>query len=541
MTFNWRPFFPFGEPRQQQTEAIEFILDSFLTKNKRFVCADLATGVGKSAVAICISRFLESLEQVPLEMTSKGTYIITTQKTLQEQYLNDFGYLKGQLKSIKSSSNYDCKRQKGKTCGEVLTLLRKNKDNFSPCMGDCVYKKERADYLSSKEGITNFPYFLMDANYSGKLKPRELLIIDEAHNVESCLSSFIEISISEKFAKQILKLSFPADLKTEYQSVCWIRDVYLEKLNKHIEYIDSIFEKHSGLKSKLNEISNFAKQYDLYVSHQQKIRKFLKLYSKDNWAFKIIDAKEKSSRKIEFKPVDISKYAEDNLFRFGEKILLMSATLLNKEAFCSSVGIEQQDCEFISMASPFPKENRPIFIVQCGKMGRDYINETLPKLVEKIKSLLEMHKEEKGIIHSHSYLIANYIKQNIRSSRLLIHDSLNREQILNEHIDSKEPTVLLSPSMSEGVDLYGERSRFQIMCKVPYPNLGDTVIRKRMNKDKLFYPYNTCKTIIQSLGRSIRSESDYAITYLLDSDFSYFFERNKNMFPPHFFELIQEF
>ena len=61
---------------------------------------------------------------------------------------------------------------------------------------------------------------------------------------------------------------------------------------------------------------------------------------------------------------------------------------------------------------------------------------------------------ENVVVHNcHTYKIANYLKKNIRSKRILTHNSDNRDEILAKHISSKEPTVLLTPSMTEGVDL----------------------------------------------------------------------------------------
>jgi len=90
--------------------------------------------------------------------------------------------------------------------------------------------------------------------------------------------------------------------------------------------------------------------------------------------------------------------------------------------------------------------------------------------------------------------------------------------------------------MTEGVDLVDEASRFQIICKIPYPYLGDKLVKKRMNKWKWWYPLQTTKTIVQSVGRSIRSETDFAVTYILDGDFSKFYYRNTYLFPESFRE-----
>ena len=92
--------------------------------------------------------------------------------------------------------------------------------------------------------------------------------------------------------------------------------------------------------------------------------------------------------------------------------------------------------------------------------------------------------------------------------------------------------------MTEGVDLKGDLSKFQIICKVPYPYLGDPIVKKRMHKHKGWYPLQTAKSIVQSCGRSVRNESDQAVTYILDSDWHNFFRKNNQIFPEDFKKAI---
>ena len=88
--------------------------------------------------------------------------------------------------------------------------------------------------------------------------------------------------------------------------------------------------------------------------------------------------------------------------------------------------------------------------------------------------------------------------------------------------------------MTEGVDLKGDSSRFQIVCKIPYPYLGDPLTKKRMNRWPWWYGLQTAKTIVQGVGRSVRSIDDHAVTYILDEDWHYFYGRNREMFPTSF-------
>jgi len=137
-----------------------------------------------------------------------------------------------------------------------------------------------------------------------------------------------------------------------------------------------------------------------------------------------------------------------------------------------------------------------------------------------------------------NYRIAKYLVDTIASPRLLIHDSENRESMIDFHKSNPDPTVLISPSMTEGVDLADDASRFQILCKVPFPYLGDQVIQLRKDRNPCWYACQTARSVIQALGRSVRSESDHATSYILDADWHRFYSSNPSLFPKEFVEAL---
>ena len=539
---SYENYFPFGAIRDQQREAIEFALREF-ESGKRFVIIEAGTGVGKSAIGVCISRALSSWLPHKDEY-KRGAYFLTTQKILQEQYLDDFGGCKGPMTSIKSSSNYQCKYHKKQSCGESQRLLKLEQDKtskfFRSCSFSCVYKETKSKFMESPESITNFSYFLAETTYAGKLLPRDVLVIDEAHNSDSELSKFVEVSVSEKFAQTVLNLQMPKTLNSERAAFDWIKNVYITKLTSHLKHIETMFEQHAGLREKVKEFDALSRQIEMLDKHMCKVNRFIDLFDEDNWVFNITETEDRKTRRLEFKPIDISPYSEQSLFKFGRKVLMLSATILNQRAFCESLGVPLEDASFISLPSPFPVENRPVLVSSIGKMSAGEIDNTLPKLAEAVRQILAAHPNEKGIIHCHSYKVSSYIMKNIKNRRLLTHKSEDREDVLNQHISSKEPTVLVTPSMTEGVDLKGELSRFQIICKVPYPYLGDKLVQKRMRKWSWWYPLQTAKTIIQSLGRSIRSADDHAVSYILDSDWDRFYGQQRDMFPESFRDSIHK-
>lgn len=527
--------FPFASLRPGQEDAVRFALDAILASNKRFVILELGTGCGKSPIGLAIARCLSAAESPP-DGFKKGAYLITTQKILQDQYERDFGKTS---RSIKSSSNYTCKYYKTNTCAESRTLLKsepKGTPFFKSCVFDCVYKNAKKAFLESEESITNFPYFMIEANYQGEIEPRHVLIVDEAHNTDLELGKFVEVVITQRFADKVLHLPAPK-VTTDHQLISWIQDVYYPKLSSHVRHVDSLLERYHGVAEKVKEFLKLQRQIDTLKSHLSKIEKFIEIYDPDNWVVNW-EAGD-GGKRWEFKAIDMSRYAHQYLFRLGHRVVLMSATILNHEGFCQSLGIPTEEAAFLSVPTPFPVENRPIVYSPVGRMTKDDLDRTLPNLVTAIKTILDHHKGEKGIIHAHTFKIANYIAKNVRSKRILVHDSTNRSTVLEQHVNSKEPTVIVSPSMTEGVDLKEDISRFQIVCKIPYPYLGDKLCRKRMNKWPWWYTMQTAKTMLQSVGRSVRSMEDHAVTYILDEDWEIFFRRNRHLFPQTFIESLK--
>jgi ATP-dependent DNA helicase DinG len=246
---------------------------------------------------------------------------------------------------------------------------------------------------------------------------------------------------------------------------------------------------------------------------------------------------------LNIKPLTARLFADDLLFSKAQKVLITSATILDFNTFMRNLGISRDNAMTISVDSEFPIENRPIFFRPVGSMSYKNIDRTLPLMAAEIESLLTRYIAKKGIIHTNSYKVNKYIVDYLRSTshtaRIITHDSSkgSRERAVAEHMASKEATVLISPSMTEGLDLKEDLSRFQILCKVPYPAL-DPYTRARMERDGDWYQWQTCLKLVQATGRSIRSKVDRAHTYVLDADFSKFIQMNNRRLPKYWLDSI---
>lgn len=187
-SFEYKQFFPHQTARDQQEEAIEFTLDAFINQGKKFVILELGTGCGKSAIGVNVARYLNAMIAHDNEDFNPGAYTLTTQKILQKQYMNDFGAPQGKMRSIESATNFQCTFYQNNNCAESLRLLKGEKKGspfWSNCVFNCCYKTAKKNFLEAPESITNFSYFLAETMYGKQLKPRRLLIVDEAHNTEA--------------------------------------------------------------------------------------------------------------------------------------------------------------------------------------------------------------------------------------------------------------------------------------------------------------------------------------------------------------------
>lgn len=211
---DWRKYFPLdSEPREGQVRAIDEILEGF-DKGYQTYLLDAPTGTGKSAIAVTIARYMAAQQASVAKLVDAGAYFLTTQKILQEQYLRDFELeAHGGMLELKSSTNYTCGYDERQSCGEskrALAALGKNADGTNwkrHCTQSCVYNDAKRRFMNGLLGITNYSFFLAETTYVGKLEPRELLVCDECHNVESEICKFVEVEVTDRFCKKHLGIN----------------------------------------------------------------------------------------------------------------------------------------------------------------------------------------------------------------------------------------------------------------------------------------------------------------------------------------------
>jgi len=562
--------FPFPQIRERQKKVLVEI-ESALKSGYKHIFLEAPTGFGKTPVAITLARYLGS------------SHICTATKDLQTQYRRDFPF----VVEVKGRGNFPCIVKEDMGLDESC--------DYGPCVKDdsydCIYKTRMMDYRVDGEGtmrelvrldpfierkyiekmrskskivelqwrpchyfhqkwigarsshtVYNYRYFLSDVFYAGTAQKRNILVLDEAHQLESEIGDFRSITIRRNMFP-FLKIKMPESGVDNIET--WL-DFCIELKEKLYDFA----QKAEGIIERSNQkvtVEPYTERNLIDAlereAHLNAVIDDIRA-NKDNWIVSGVQRDQSSNQlaRVTLTPLDVSGYVGSILDK-GSVALFMSATILSKEYLCKTAGLELDKVKFIRIEeSDFPVKNREIHMKNVAWLSAKTMNESMPKIIEEVDKIMSKHRTDKGIIHTTSYFQLQKIKESIskeNADRLIETGSkLDRSEVLERHYTSKKPTVLISPSLHLGVDLKDDLSRFQIIVKVPYPDLTDKKIAAMKERDPKWYTWNTVLRLVQAYGRSIRSKDDYATTYILDSSISYLLKSSQDLVPKWFTEAI---
>lgn len=517
-------------PRPQQTTLLDFFGVN-VKANKKFSLIDAPTGIGKSIFAMmACDWYVKNHDQF-------ATFdVLTNSKILQEQYTKEFDF----INSLWGKDSYMCdKYNTSCATGEKMCEIMGEQCDH------CPYSSARKNFFEGQVSLSNFHMFftykMFVKAFWDRQRRSKVLIIDEAHEFEIVLSDFITTQISERSLKKLEIHQTVIDSISESVNNCYSIEGFRNIIETQVLAVLAAKTRETkDVIAETDEVEVKKKCFDLIASLEQtssKYQRFMSDYDLNplNWILqrderedlvKNTKSKGKSEgyakTKIEVtaSPIWVSDYLRELVWDDYDHVILMSGTILDKTLFCQMNGIKVEECNYISIPSPFPVENRPIYFMKPGKMSFKEKRVTFSKMVPILQKILKKYERSKGIFHTSNYEIAKWCNEQLSTDRLLVHESHNRQDTLNLHYQSTEPTVLVSPSMMTGVDLAEDFSRFQVILKMPYPNLQSERVKRRMETNKDWYSYVTCANIIQMYGRSIRSSTDKADTFILDACFA---------------------
>jgi Rad3-related DNA helicase len=524
------------KPRKGQVDVLRAIQKAFEDGYKN-VLLEAPVGSGKSAIAVTCGNFYGS------------SHVLTPRKSLQDQYLEDFSSDKMAL--MKGRNAYPCtfpSQDKGGMYEHVIELInlgglpqprpgsktcdkgdcKNNAEAFMRCTGSVWDSREGAmvpgeypcpyhvaiDVAQNRDMVVhNLHSFIFQSYFAARFQPRNLIVIDECHEIEDIVRGFAEVKLTLPFLLE------PEDIPTREERPTldswgvWF-ETFAERLSTR-ERVDGTTERSEFLET-IQKMTLFSDQFG------------------EEFVFKYEEGQNGRSMLFTFIPKNIGHLVDKYLLSFGEKRLLMSGTIYNKATFCKKNGLKDSETCFMRIGSSFPLESRPIYFKDDYKVDTSHKmwDTNFVEMIQKITKVMNIFDDAKGLIHTPSYQASLTIHNALKSTgRVMMHTKDDFAQKLEQFYDSEDPLVFLSPICQQGVDFKHDRARFQIILRVPYANTSDPFVEYLVKEDFPGYNYKALVIFGQQIGRVNRSEDDFGVTVLMDDRFGQFLSRNRSVLP----------
>ncbi|WP_256546061.1 ATP-dependent DNA helicase [Halobellus inordinatus] len=521
------PSFPAPSFRGAQEQALSDIRDAFAAGND-VVLVRAPTGSGKSLLARSIAGAAATTDEVaPAEATD--AYYTTPQVSQLDDVAED--PLLDDLNVIRGKSNYTCILN-----GETDTPVDR-----APCVRQagfdcsvrhrCPYFSDRAIASNRRIAAMTLAYFMQTAG-SDVFRKRDVVVIDEAHGLAEWAEMYATVDLNPRTVPVWDDVGIP-DVTAAGDPV--------ERTVRFAETLAGVCERAKDeLLRKPDLTPEEAARRDRLQELRSELTWFVDDYrnpeSPTTW---VVDQPDGEGSPVTIKPLDPARYLHHTVWERGNKFALLSATILNKAAFCRGVGLDPSNVALVDVEHTFPVENRPLYDVTQGKMTYDRRDETLPKVARTLVRIMAKHRDEKGLVHCHSYAIQSELRRRLAQlglgSRVRAHDREDRDAALESWKATDDPDVFLSVKMEEALDLSGDLCRWQVVCKAPYLNTNDSRVARRLDDGQWsWYRRAALRTVIQACGRVVRAPDDYGATYLADSSLLDLFERTRSDMPSWF-------
>lgn len=474
------------------------------------------TGSGKSVLAVSHAI-----------LTGGRSVYLTSTKGLQDQSSKDFSSIG--MVDLRGRQNYfDCPTASNCADGRLVGC-RAHTDN------ECEYLNARETFLKSKLTITNYSCYFSNVIHGDGMGDIDLLILDEAHAAVEELSSALEIRINHGTNAQV------------YQSFN-INPPYRSSLPAWKHWASQCISK---LKQEvLNRKGNGGGDIKVARILDNLLKNVTRLAAVgDDW---IVDEGSVPAEVL-FSPVWPTDYAEKLLFRGIKHILLTSATIVPKTL--ELLGINMDDCLFISHHSVFPVARCPVYLFGATKIDNRSTNADLQQLLGRMDSLISRRLDRKGIIHPVSYDRQQMIVANSEYGDIMLTprgQGLTKD--LKEFKSSDPPRILNTPAITTGYDFPRSECEYQLLVKIPFVPMFSPVMKARDAADKEYGAYMTAQTLVQTCGRAMRAQDDQVENFVLDKHANWFLSQQKwtgggpgigrrvggyaHLFPPWFLKQI---
>ena len=496
----------FGSWYQGQDRIVSRVMDWMANPKKRFLCASIPTGSGKSVIAM-----------VTAKLAQKRAITLTATKGLQEQLMTDFERIG--LVDIRGQNSYQCIQDSNLTvddgaCHAGMYCQHKN-------LG-CLYYDQLQRAKNSNLVITNYYYYLAQTEYADGLGTVPLLIMDEAHlafrALESHMSCFIERSEVTGVGGEMPNPT--PETWTDWRS--WANTITPKATEAEADVMDEIEHYKLTGQGLPTSVTRHLKQV---VALQRKL--MVIALSKGDWVW------ERRGRGFYFTPIWPGQQYSNKLFRGSPKVIVMSAILTPKTA--DSLGIPENEREWLNVDSFYPPQNTPVAHVNTIRVNARATDGDMRLWVNKIDQVIDRRMDRKGILFTVSYDRRNFFMQNTRHQNLVwTHSSDDTIAVVRNFKAAPAPAILVSPAVTSGWDFPGDECRYIIVGKIPYPDTRGPVMQARTKDDKDWSAFMAMETLVQEGGRGTRSGSDKCEVLIMDDSWLWWWAKYKEFAPDWF-------
>ena len=523
--------FPAPSFRGNQREALDAIRDAFAAGNDA-VLVRAPTGSGKSLLARAVAGAARTPEEAePAEAT--GAYYTTPQVSQLDDVAEDD--LLSDLNVIRGKSNYTCILPDETTTPVDRAPCARESGYDCSVQHRCPYYADRAIASNRSIAAMTLAYFMQTAG-SEVFGKRDVVVIDEAHGLSEWAEMYATVDLRPQTVPVWDDVGVPdvgaADDPVE--RTARFAETLAGVCKRAAEELAAASELTPGESARRDRLQDLRSELSWFVSDYRDPT------STTTW---VVDQPDGEETPITIKPLDPARYLHHTVWDRGNKFALLSATILDKEAFCRGVGLDPSNVALVDVPHTFPLENRPLYDVTQGKMTYEHRDETLPKVARLLVRLMATHPDEKGLVHCHSYAIQERLADRLNDfgvgARVHSHDRADRDAALESWKATTDPDVFLSVKMEEALDLRGNLARWQVICKAPYLNTNDSRVARRLEEGQWAWYYRVAlRTVIQGAGRIVRAPDDHGATYLADSSLLDLFDRARTDIPDWFADAV---
>jgi Rad3-related DNA helicase len=240
----------------------------------------------------------------------------------------------------------------------------------------------------------------------------------------------------------------------------------------------------------------------------------------------------------QFDPIRPARYAEIKMFCKIPRIIMVSATIRPKTLYM--LGFSKERFDFYEYPSDFDPSRCPTYHIPT--MRNDHRAQDYSMLYLRSDQIMGQRGDRKGIIHTVSWARRDEILARSKyGDRYVVN---NKGESATAAIDAFRacgpPAVLVSPSVSTGVDFPYTDCEYQILLKIPFQDGRSKIVKARQDDDPDYGPYQAMQQLVQTVGRAMRAKDDRAEAYILDDHISWFRGKFGHFAPKTFHQFFRE-